>query len=138
MDKKTQTQLKKEFIRRIEEYPIVQSICIKLNIPRSTIYSWFNSDKKFKEKVDKKILLGRETVNDIAEGGLIKSIKDGKTDAIKFWLIHNNDRYKNKAKLIDAVINTSLSDEDKFKIILALQKSPLYKKEDFDNPKKDE
>ncbi|NCC70513.1 hypothetical protein EOM09_02945 [bacterium] len=138
MDKKAQAQFKENFLKLIEEYPIVQSACVKLNFSRSTLYDWFKKDPHFKKKVDEKILKGIETINDIAENSLIKNIKERKQDAIKFWLTHNHDRYRNKSKLIDTVIESTLSDEDKMKIISALQKSPLYKKEDFDNIKKDE
>lgn len=137
MDRKTQAQLKKKFLELIEDYPIVQSVCVKLNIPRSTIYEWFKKDHNFKKKVDEKILSGRGVVNDLAENGLIKNVKDGKIEAIKFWLTHNHDIYRNKAKLIDAVIDSALSDEDKMKIISALQKSPLYRR-DKNNIKEDE
>lgn len=130
MDRKIQTQLKKKFLELIEEYPIVQSVCVKLNIPRSTIYEWFKKDPKFKTKVDEKIYTGIETMNDVAENALIKNVKDGKIESVKFWLTHNHDRYRNKSKLIDAVIESKLSNDDKMRIISALQKSPLYKKED--------
>ncbi len=130
MDRKIQTQLKKKFLELIEEYPIVQSVCVKLNIPRSTIYEWFKKDPKFKTKVDEKIHVGIETINDVAENALIKNVKDGKIESVKFWLTHNHDRYRNKSKLIDAVIESKLSNDDKMRIISALQKSPLYKKED--------
>jgi len=136
MNQKTRTQLKKKFLELIEEYPIVQSVCVKLNIPRSTVYEWFKKDKNFKKKVDYKIRVGIETINDVAENGLIKNVKDGKVDSIKFWLTHNHDRYRNKTKLIEAVIDTELPDEDKVRIISALQKSPLYKKQN--NQEKDE
>ena len=78
----------------LERTPIMESACMKLDIARSTVYRWMNSDADFKSRVEHALENGRDTVNDVAESRLIEKVKNGDMGAVKYWLTNNNGRFK--------------------------------------------
>ena len=61
---------------------IVLTACESVNVSRSTYYRWYKEDAAFAERVDD---ISEEQL-DFVEGKLLKSIKDGDTTAIIFYL----------------------------------------------------
>lgn len=61
---------------------IVLTACEAVNISRSTFYRWMKTDGEFAERVDEIL----EEQIDFVEGKLLKSIKEGDTTAIIFYL----------------------------------------------------
>lgn len=61
---------------------IVLTACKSVNVSRSTYYRWYKEDAAFAERVDE---ISEEQL-DFVEGKLLKSIKDGDTTAIIFYL----------------------------------------------------
>lgn len=61
---------------------IVLTACESVNVSRSTYYRWYKEDAAFAERVDE---ISEEQL-DFVEGKLLKSIKDGDTTAIIFYL----------------------------------------------------
>jgi hypothetical protein len=85
---------KSKLLQILSETPIVTFACKKVGLNPCTFYRWHKSDKKFREKADEYLSIGRMTINDMAESGIIKGIKDGNMRAIVFWSQHNNPRYR--------------------------------------------
>lgn len=61
---------------------IVLTACESVNVSRSTYYRWYKDDAAFAERVDE---ISEEQL-DFVEGKLLKSIKEGDTTAIIFYL----------------------------------------------------
>lgn len=61
---------------------IVLTACESVNVSRSTYYRWYKEDAAFAERVDE---ISEEQM-DFVEGKLLKSIKEGDTTAIIFYL----------------------------------------------------
>jgi hypothetical protein len=84
---------KLKFLEILEETPLVNYACKKSGIGRTTVYRWMKEDEIFKVQVNDAIANGRSAWIDLAESALLKNVKDGKMDAIKFFLRHNDKRY---------------------------------------------
>lgn len=83
-------------IQMIAEMPFVNQACKKAGISRATFYRWKKDNPEFREGVKKALSEGRENIAEIAEVMLMKRVRDGDMNAIKFTLNHNSDRYKPK------------------------------------------
>lgn len=83
-------------IEMIAEMPFVNQACKKAGISRATFYRWKKDNPEFREGVDKALKEGRENISEIAEVMLMKRVRDGDINAIKFTLAHNTTRYKQK------------------------------------------
>lgn len=88
------SDFKNKLIEFITETPLVSFACKKTGIARATFYRWRKDDLNFREKVDKAISYGSEHVSDLCEASLIKGIHRGDFKFIKFWLEHNNVKYR--------------------------------------------
>lgn len=78
----------------LSETPLVSLACKKTGISRSTFYRWYKDDIKFRELVLETLDSGRKNITDLAESMLIKEIQRGNMNSIRFWLQHNEPRYK--------------------------------------------
>lgn len=83
-------------IQMIAEMPFVNQACKKAGISRATFYRWKKDNPEFREGVNKALKEGRENIAEIAEVMLMKKVRDGDINAIKFTLAHNTNRYKTK------------------------------------------
>ena len=92
---KTKEQ-KDEVIKKLSEYPIVETACKKVGVGRSTYYLWRSEDEEFRALADQALKDGRHFVSDMAESMLIKNIQNGENPAIFFWLKHNDKRYSDR------------------------------------------
>lgn len=77
----------------------VASACKKLGISRQTYYRWVKEfenyqNRDFAKEAKQALLEGVQNVNDYCENELVKKIYKGDIQAIKFWLKHNHDNYK--------------------------------------------
>lgn len=90
---------KKLLIEQLRKTPIIQIVCEKLNIARSTFYRWKNEDKKFSKEVDDAIIEGNGLINDLAESKLISAIKDQNMTGIIFWLKNHHRTYADKLEI---------------------------------------
>ncbi len=84
---------KEEFLKKLEDMPIIQVVASQTGIHRSTYYRWYEEDPDFKDSADKALGAGVYFVNDMMESLLIKLAKEGKLTAIIFWLKHHSDKY---------------------------------------------
>lgn len=83
-----------KFIKTLEEAPFISYAAKKSGIARSTIYRWIKNNPEFREQVNKALNSGREHLIDIAEMALVEKIKTKDMGAIKFFLQHNDKRYR--------------------------------------------
>ena len=68
-----------------------------------TILRWRKASKKFDRDVEEGLCEGREFVSDIAETQMFSLISQGKSEMIKYFLSHNNARYRDKLELSGTV-----------------------------------
>lgn len=92
-------RIKDLIVEQLKKIPIIQVVCEKLDIPRSSFYRWRKDDAEFAEKVDDALFVGKQLVNDLAESMLISAIKEKNLSAIQFWLRHNHKTYSNRIEL---------------------------------------
>lgn len=88
-----QTRQKEQFLELYKKTPIIQIVCERIGIGRSTYYRWIEEDKEFFAKTIKAEQEGRGYLNDLMESKLIQMGKDGNATAIIFFLKNNSSRY---------------------------------------------
>lgn len=98
-DKKVKKKNKELIIEGLKKTPIIQLVCEKVGIARSSFYRWRKEDKKFSEEVDKAIIEGSHMINDMAESQLLSAIKDRNMTGIIFWLKNHHRAYADKLRL---------------------------------------
>lgn len=82
------------FLTELRKNSVIAVACQKAGISRSTAYRWMNEDSEFTNIVEEAISEGRAIINDMAESVLMKKIREENLAAAKFWLAHNNERYR--------------------------------------------
>jgi len=98
-----QSKLKKIFLEQLKKTPTIEQSCQKVGISRMTILRWRKASKKFDRDVEEGLCEGREFVSDIAETQMFSLISQGKSEMIKYFLSHNNARYRDKLELSGTV-----------------------------------
>ncbi len=125
---KVKNKSKDLIVEGLKKTPIIQLVCEKNGIGRTTFYRWKKEDKKFSELVDKAFLEGRLFINDIAESQLISGIKDKSMQAIFFWLRNNHPVYADKLELKGKIEHAhELSKEQKQIVKQAIKLAALDK-----------
>lgn len=84
---------KSKFLEILRENPWVSFAAKKSGISRATIYRWMKDNPEFKRAVELSTNAGVSQLGEIAEMGLVKHIKEGNLNAIKYYLAHNIQRY---------------------------------------------
>jgi len=87
---------KARFIKELENSPLVEMACRKLNVSRATFYRWCDQDYTFKIDVETAQRKGRDKLCDFTESKLIENIKDNLQSAIVFCLKHNSKIYRHQ------------------------------------------
>lgn len=91
---KRQRMQREILLAELRRNSVMTVACQKAGVPRSTAYRWMSGDPEFKDTVDDAGSEGRETINDMAESVVIKKVREENLHAAKYWLSHNNDRYR--------------------------------------------
>jgi len=117
---------KSAFIKTLEETPLASYACKKVGIGRTTFYRWMRTNYGFKRDVERALKRGRSQWNEIAESALMKNVKNGKMDAIKFYLTHNEKRYAPKRSVF---IEDPMTEKDKERYEWAVRNKPLTKEQ---------
>jgi len=126
MNKRIRIKTQKEIIEDLKRTPIIEIVCNKHEIARSTFYRWRESNKKFSKQVDDAIQEGRLFMNDYAESQLIAAIRDKNISAIFFWLRNNHPAYTDKLLIKGKLENTEeLTKEQKQAVKQALKLASL-------------
>ena len=82
------------FLSELRKNSVMTIACQKAGISRSTVYRWMNDDPEFANAVEEASTEGRNIINDMAESVIIKKIRGEDFSAARFWLTHNNNRYR--------------------------------------------
>ena len=85
---------KSKLIQVLSETPLVSFACKKVGVSRATFYRWYKDDKDFRDSVIPMLDIGRKNITDLAEQSLIKLLATGNMTAVRFWLQHNDPRYR--------------------------------------------
>lgn len=85
---------KRRLLIELEKSGNIYVSCLKLGINRATFYRWRQENKEFRKKADRATQDGRANNCDIAEHSLMRKVKDGNMEAIKYILGHNSTKYK--------------------------------------------
>lgn len=126
MNKRIKIKTQKEIIEDLKRTPIIEIVCNKHTIARSTFYRWRESSKKFSKQIDDAIQEGRLFMNDYAESQLIAAIRDKNLSAICFWLRNNHPAYTDKLLIKGKLENTEeLTKEQKQLVRQALKLASL-------------
>ncbi len=83
----------KKFLEELCKVPNVSVVCNSLGLSRNTIYRWREDDPNFRKEMGKALLLGEETVNDMAHGKMFAAIQRGEKWAIMYWLNNHHKNY---------------------------------------------
>jgi hypothetical protein len=90
---------KKLFLEQLKKVPIIQVAAERTGIARATVYRWKNESKKFAKAVEDAISEGEAMVNDMGESQLISLIKEKNFSAIRFWLNHRHEKFKDRMEV---------------------------------------
>lgn len=120
---KRQKVHKKQIIEQLKKTPVVETVCQKVGIGRSTYYRWRKADSDFAEATDKALFEGKLRVNDLAESRLLGKIRESNLSAIKFWLRNHHKTYAKKLNITGDITHSKkeLSDKQKATIKKALR-----------------
>ena len=101
--KKRQTNLKKLFLEQLKKTPTIEQSAQKISTTRMTIYRLRKASKQFDFKVEEALREGREFVSDVAETQMFSKIGQVDTSMIRYFLSHNNARYKDKLEISGSI-----------------------------------
>jgi hypothetical protein len=93
---KRQEANKKLVLDQLKKTPIVEVVCERCGIGRTTYYDWRNGDPEFKKNSDEAMKYGKDIVNDLSESQLIVLIKEKNFSAIQLWLRQHHPEYSNR------------------------------------------
>ncbi|MDP3988072.1 MAG: hypothetical protein Q8P80_02915 [Candidatus Levybacteria bacterium] len=131
-----QSKQKQALLEQMRRTPTIEQSAQKVGISRMTVYRWTKANRQFAQDVEESLRAGREFVSDIAETQMFNLISQGKPEMIKFFLAHNNARYRDKLEL-SGIVSTKdepLTAEQKAIIRQALKLSSLR---NYDQHKKE-
>ena len=122
-----QGKLKQVLLEQMKRTPTIEQSCQKVGVSRMTVYRWAKTSRRFAQEVENALHQGREFVSDVAETQMFSLISQGKSDMIKYFLSHNNPRYRDKLELSGMVATKDepLTTTQKTLIRKALQLSSL-------------
>lgn len=115
-------------IQQFKKIPIIQVVCEKIGISRSTYYRWREKDKSFTKQADKALNQGLGFINDMAESQLINAIRNQNLTAVFYWLNHRHSAYNNKVEITTKIKDESLTEDQQKLIIKALEHASLIGK----------
>ncbi|MES2023110.1 MAG: hypothetical protein V4439_00305 [Patescibacteria group bacterium] len=85
---------KKRLIEILSEVPYIIYACKKIGIARATFYRWCSEDEDFHQAVLKAMKYSRQDESEKIEMKMAKRAKEGDFNSGKFFLEHNDDRYR--------------------------------------------
>ena len=122
----------KKLIECLKKTSIIQIACQQADVSRATYYRWLESDEKFKQEADEAKKEGFDVINDLAETGLVKAIKDGNPTAIFYRLNHCHPAYSDKRLYLSNSDQKQLTDDisaNNIKNVLGILMEKLIKGE---------
>ena len=117
---------KQMIVEQLKKTPIVQVVCEKVGVGRSTYYRWRSEDAEFKKQTDLALKEGFLLVNDLAESQLVSAIRDRNLTAIIYWLKYHHPIYENRLEITHKQDRSYELSEEEAKVVqqaLALMSS---------------
>ena len=102
--KKRQEAQRKEFVEELRKTPIIQYVCQKVGISRSTYYRWLKINRYFAKESGEAHKEGTGLMNDVAQSQLVKLIKSGNLTAIIFWLKSRDPLFTDKRHIRNEIV----------------------------------
>lgn len=98
---------KAEFIERLKQAPIIQLVCEKMGIPRSTLYRWKDEDLDFDDDIADAISEGQQFMDDIVENKFMALVNDKHWPAIHCYITRRHPKYRldKKSELHDGKLS---------------------------------
>lgn len=90
---------KAQLLDELKKSPIIQVVCQKAGVARSTYYRWRAEDPAFAEAADQALTESTALMNDVAESQLISAIKEKNLTAIIFWLKNRHSAYATRVEI---------------------------------------
>jgi len=92
---------KRKLLKELERTGNISRSCAKLGIGTTTFYRWKSESKRFASQASTAIRFGRKNLCELVEYSLAqKAIKDADLGAMKYYLTHNDPRYKRVASKV--------------------------------------
>lgn len=113
-------RLQREIIETLREVPFVNHAVKKSGVSRMTFYRWMKRDRIFHYNITAALQEGHKSMIEVAESGLLKKVKEGHFNAIKFYLENNHGNYMNRKYHIQTTSSRNIEDAK----VLAYTKLP--------------
>lgn len=121
-----QGKFRQAVLEQLRKIPIVEVACERAQVNRATYYRWLKSSKSFAAQAEAALADGRATVSSMAESQVISLIRQGKFEAVRYWLTHNSARYATKVEVSGTVATRDPMDAAQRRLVAeALGKSTL-------------
>lgn len=85
---------KKEILEQLRHTPIIQVVCEKMGIPRSTLYRWRDEDEDFDDEILEAIDEGDRFLDDMVESKFMALINDKYWPAINSYITKKHPKYR--------------------------------------------
>ena len=89
---------KAAIVKRLSEVRIVEIACKSVGISRATYYRWLKEDAKFADDCVEAIVLGTQTICDLAESQIVTKIRSGDFRASTYFLEKHHPEYVPKPR----------------------------------------
>ena len=96
---KRQQAEKKLLLEQLKKTPIVQVVCERTGVSKTTYYRWRQEDEGFRKDSDVAMKEGEDLINDLSESQLITLIKEKNFPAIQLWLRQHHPKYRTRVEL---------------------------------------
>lgn len=73
--------------------PILEAVCKKVEVSRSTVYRWRDEDPEFAKAFNEAMEAGTDVLDDVAESKLLELINRADSGAVFFYLKYRHHRY---------------------------------------------
>ena len=97
--KARQAKAKQALIEQLRRLPVREAAYDKAGVTRMTVSRWRKASKKFADEMDAAMSEGIEFINGLGESQLISLMRQGKFEAIRFWLQNKHRDYANKVEV---------------------------------------
>ena len=98
-------RIKDLFLEQLRKVPIIQVVCEKVGISRSSAYRWIDESQEFRKQVEAAMIEGETFINEMGESQIISLMRQGNWSAISFWARHRNPKFRERID-INANIQT--------------------------------
>ena len=125
---KRQDANKKLVLDQLKKTPIVQIVCERCGIGKTTYYRWRQEDVEFKKDSDEAMQDGIDLINDLSESQLIALIKEKNFPAIQLWLRQHHPAYSNRVEVTARIVEDETLTPEQEKLVremLGIKENPI-------------